>query len=1184
MKRLIHICILLALFVPEASATIIKGTVLAAGRPVPAEYTLLPDGTVGLGSGHNACISQYTKGRITVPSKIIVSDKTYNVSRIMPLAFRLCTNTKVIIIREGPTSIGDFAFVGCSSLIEVELPSTIQSVGSGLFSGLKNLQAIICKALTPPQWDYYDVCFNQKSGNGQVQQFDESVGLYVPIGTDEAYQQAKYTNPSLGWTTPEGWGTAFAKIHPNAMEGFRIYSQEDLDELNYVVNSSSMYEAIKHVYLETDIDMNGYEWTAPIGNTPEHAFKGTFHGQGHYIRNLKVNSQDIAGLFGYFNGEKITGVRLENCDFRGKELAGGLVAECGACTIDSSYVYAATRSDVLAGGIVGRSTGFVNIDRCVAGGLAFPYTISGGANPLLAGIIGSTTGTLVTNCAMMKSFADYARYSIFVGECTSDFVSMVNYSYSGQHETAPIDSEATGICYGEHILQYGQPLSIIDYAGNRQDMTYNESTLRSVYPASVLGFEGWAYNNGEFPLPDCFTDRWPTKPNHAVYGSPALAAESINVLTPDEFIPPSAWLDLSDIGFRHYSFRASRLWIDGNMDVFDRAEQLPLGLSEQITVEQGILLEDTLYAEFTGTEPVYKPVYLLNDKNELVYDEAGNMICIDSLFIFNKNTWRDKVYSLCLPYNVALSGNCTLYQPTQIYDVDGETTAFFSTVRDNYVEAFRPYLVVVHNERVTLGTRTAVVCPAIDSKTLLLGDYEFEGTTTRKGNITARENNIYMLKDSTHWLRFKDSDDISTDVAPFTAYFQSVRGNPAKRINIVLDQHNPIISVGDFYYAINNEDAEHVTATLLGYHGRGGNVVVPATAPYVLYGQKQEVPLTDLSPNLFTRNTAEIWSIDMSQCTSLKPFSIDRSAKGNPFYSLDARTIIYVPQGKAGAGRNVVVGTECQSLDLTDGWDFKPPYDFHAAHASYDRKLYASKQQNGTFKSMTYTICLPFDVDMSEYDTRGVAKVLTPYYYKDEKELLFSYGLTQFQAGKARVIKVLKDYVEFSATDVTVKAEAEEMSPVLLWGNVQNESGTWQGTFARIDNEEAALMKAHTLYSNGKWYRIRSDEGRYRDAWVGAFRGYYTPIEQPSVGSLSAVFKLWVQGDDDDPITRFPSDLFVSDSNFSNYDTEGTGIELPSLAPAAEEEAWFTLDGRKLDSKPQTKGLYIYKGKKIVIK
>jgi len=204
----------------------------------------------------------------------------------MPLAFRLCTNTKVIIIREGPTSIGDFAFVGCSSLIEVELPSTIQSVGSGLFSGLKNLQAIICKALTPPHWDYYDVCFNQKSGNGQVQQFDESVGLYVPIGTDEAYQQAKYTNPSLGWTTPEGWGTAFAKIHPNAMEGFRIYSQEDLDELNYVVNSSSMYEAIKHVYLETDIDMNGYEWTAPIGNTPEHAFKGTFHGQGHYIRNL----------------------------------------------------------------------------------------------------------------------------------------------------------------------------------------------------------------------------------------------------------------------------------------------------------------------------------------------------------------------------------------------------------------------------------------------------------------------------------------------------------------------------------------------------------------------------------------------------------------------------------------------------------------------------------------------------------------------------------------------------------------------------------------------------------------------------------------------------------------------------------------------------------------------------------
>ena len=31
-------------------------------------------------------------------------------------------------------------------------------------------------------------------------------------------------------------------------------------------------------------------------------------------------------------------------------------------------------------------------------------------------------------------------------------------------------------------------------------------------------------------------------------------------------------------------------------------------------------------------------------------------------------------------------------------------------------------------------------------------------------------------------------------------------------------------------------------------------------------------------------------------------------------------------------------------------------------------------------------------------------------------------------------------------------------------------------------------------------------------------------------------------------------------------------------------DKWYTLDGRKLDKQPTTKGLYIYKGKKVVIK
>ena len=1175
MKRYIFFLLVLILIVTETSASIIKGQVLANGNPITAEYTVLTNNTVGLGSGHNASISQYTSGRITVPSKITSGGKTYNVTQIMPLAFRLCDKVRVVIIREGTTRIGDFAFAGCSHLVEVELPSTTQSIGTGVFCDLPKLVAVLCKAVTPPAWEYKDVCTGS-----------ENASLFVPVGADTAYKNAKYTKPELGWTKPEGWGTAFQNIRGSAMEGYRIYSQDDLYELRKAINNPGTYGEVKNIYLEGDIDMSDYsDWTTPIADTEAHAFTGTFYGQGHCIRNMKVVSNSVSGLFGYYKGPKITGVRLVDCDFRGKQLAGGLVGQCGACTIDSCYVSAFVGTDGTGGGIVGRTTGHVVFDRCVSHGTNHTFTPSSSINPCIAGIVGSTTGAIITNSAVIKSFNLGDRSGVFVGECTNGGTAIIDYCYATNSELHTLPTFASGIMYGNHIILHGQPLSILDYAGEKHDFTYDWVHFQTVYPAAVLGLDAWAYNNGEYPLPDCFADLWPTKPNHAVYGSPTLAEQSINVLTPDEDIPASAWLDLSDMGFRHYRFKASQLWIDGNMDVYGKAEQLPLGLSKQITVENGILLEDTLYAGKQGTVQYKEPVYELDEQNNFVLDGDGNMICIDSLYLFDKIVWEEKVYSLCLPYNVSLSGNCTLYQPTQIYDVDGETTALFEAVRENYVEAFRPYLVVVHNDTVPLGTRAKVICPELDSKTMLLGDYVFEGTMTQKGNITARENNIYMLEDKSHWLLFKESGDIHSGVESFTAFFRALGKTPATRIKIVLDDDNPVISVGDFYYAIHTEDEENITATLMGYHGRGGNVVVPATAPYVLYGQKQEVPLIDLAPDIFTRSTAEVWSIDLNQCANLTPVTIDRTAPGNPFYKVDERTIIYMPEGKAQAGKNNVIGTECQELTITDGWDFVPPYNFHAHKASYDRILYAAKQQDGSYKSMTYTLCLPFTIDLTQEHVDGKVQVYLPYFLIDDKELLFSNEISLINAGQARVVKVIKESVALSATDVEIKVLPEKEWEIPNWNEDLPYTGSWQGTFARIDNEEAALMNAYTLNNNGKWYRIRSEEGRYRNAWVGAFRAYYTPFDSPTRNNYSSVFKQWVAGDEEDPITPFPSDFFTADTDFTNYVDGETSIDNIQRSMLNDQsDAWFTLDGRRLDGKPNTKGLYLYKGKKIVIK
>ena len=52
-----------------------------------------------------------------------------------------------------------------------------------------------------------------------------------------------------------------------------------------------------------------------------------------------------------------------------------------------------------------------------------------------------------------------------------------------------------------------------------------------------------------------------------------------------------------------------------------------------------------------------------------------------------------------------------------------------------------------------------------------------------------------------------------------------------------------------------------------------------------------------------------------------------------------------------------------------------------------------------------------------------------------------------------------------------------------------------------------------------------------------------------------------------------------------NTDSESTGIETTNFTNSANSSgAWYGLDGRKLDGKPTKKGLYIYNGKKQVIK
>ena len=125
-------------------------------------------------------VTEYS-GDITIPSSVIYEGATYPVTAVNGFTFFQDDVTSVTI-SEGPTTIGDGAFNSCESLTSVTLPSTLTNVGQYLFSGCNSLESVTCYAETPPV----------VGGEGSVYMIPENntATLYVPAGCVSAYQAA----------------------------------------------------------------------------------------------------------------------------------------------------------------------------------------------------------------------------------------------------------------------------------------------------------------------------------------------------------------------------------------------------------------------------------------------------------------------------------------------------------------------------------------------------------------------------------------------------------------------------------------------------------------------------------------------------------------------------------------------------------------------------------------------------------------------------------------------------------------------------------------------------------------------------------------------------------------------------------------------------------------------------------
>jgi len=303
-----------------------------------------------------------------------------------------------------------------------------------------------------------------------------------------------------------------------AADSVDLEPDEDLDGAGvdgdpYIITNASELQAMggnlsAHYELGKDIDASETEaWNdgkgfEPIGDSDD-SFEGSFDGNNHTIFDLYIDrDRDDVGLFGYFDGEKIERVGLENVNVTGNGQVGGIVGY-NTGEVRKSY---ATGSVVGSGDRVGGLVGW-NVGGTVSESSA---TGSVEGSDLIGGLVGHNFAATVSESFATGSVEGSDDVGGLVGYNTGEVnESYANGSVEGSNEVGGLvgdnrgkvtESFATGSVEGSDDVGGLVGLNL-DMEGSRPGVVSKSYATGSVEGSEHVG--GFVGNN-DGPLSNSF--------------------------------------------------------------------------------------------------------------------------------------------------------------------------------------------------------------------------------------------------------------------------------------------------------------------------------------------------------------------------------------------------------------------------------------------------------------------------------------------------------------------------------------------------------------------------------------------------------------------------------------------------------------------------------------------------------
>lgn len=743
-------CLVLML-ATAAGAQILKGTLRVGTQDMPAEFLKLDDNTVAVGNGRNACVSQLkAEGTVTIPGTVTIDGKEYKVKAISRFAFRFCNGLTGVNIQENCERVEEFAFQGCPLISNITLPASMKTLGSCAFASCyDNLSSVTCLGDEPAQWERMDV-FRRVTSTDHVLYPETKV-----LHTDSVDNYSK----AYGW-----------KLFANVKFGKAIYHAYDAMDINLFreyINQGIEHAYVNLLVLENDIDMGDASWKWGIGRSDTEPYLGSVDGQGHTISNLYVDGIYYPAFFAHFGGSYIKNIGFKNIHVWNHEPYGNaaVVMNYGAChNIEKVWLEdCSVRGGKYLGGIVAESCVGNMFRECVVKDLTLSPSLNISRVGALAGI--ASDGWAI-DCGVIGEFHSHdddepeLKYSgPFIGACTEGTTFTVRTSMSTQQRFA-IHVPEKELVY-DHVLLCGQQLNITDTDGTKKQVTLNESDMKGLLPAAVLG-DDWFYTEGEYPYPDDYLpEKGKVEVNKAIYtlGSVGNISElPANVLRGGL---GSYFLDLSPKGYVSKDYYTDKVWIDDNFK--SGKGMLPIGTAT-IQSSGGVDYDRTLTTDATYT--IIQKVQPIDvDKDgEPALDKNGDYILVgDGQDIGTQEAQLAKGHSVCLPYDFAPNGTARIFQPAGFKDDGNVITAYMKEAKK--IEAWKPCLVTIEQESMPLSTTAAVLFKPRNGNEYMPDDSRcgMIGTNDKEGD---EEHTYYALNDDEIWRGIDRSK-----VLPFRSYF-----------------------------------------------------------------------------------------------------------------------------------------------------------------------------------------------------------------------------------------------------------------------------------------------------------------------------------------------------------------------------------------------------------------------------